>query len=230
MKKFFKKAEADAVEGGFSVLLDGRAIRTLAKTDFVVPTQALADAVAAEWAGQGEELDPATMPLTGMCYAAIDRVRLHRAHIEGETAGFAATDLLCHRATTPVELVERQTALWQPLLDWASEVLSMRLNVIEGIQGDDQPPEALARAAELVRACDDFTLAGLDRLTHITGSLVLGFAVLHQRLTGEEAYDIGHMEERYQAEMWGTDAEAEERHQGRLIDISAAQTLLDLLR
>jgi chaperone required for assembly of F1-ATPase len=229
MKKFFKNAEAGAVEGGFTVLLDGRAIRTPAKTAFVVPTEALAAAIAEEWAGQGEELDPATMPLTGLCYAAIDRVRLHRGHIEGETAGYAATDLLCHRATTPAELVQRQTDQWQPLLDWAADKLSMRLNVVEGILGEDQPPEALVRAAELVGACDDFTLAGLDRLTHITGSLVLGLAVVHNRLDGKDAYDIGHMEERYQAEMWGTDTEAEERHEHRLVEMLAAERLVRLL-
>ena len=229
MKKFYKSADAAEQGGGFTVQLDGRAIKTPAKTAFIVPGRALADAIAQEWQDQDEELDIASMSLTGLSYAAIDRVRIHREDIAQDIAAYAANDLLCYRADNPQELVARQSDAWDPILDWARDTLDIDLVTVAGIISAEQSPEAPAKARAQVDACDDFMLAGLDRLTHITGSLILALAVRHGRIDATEAYELGHLEERWQAELWGTDAEAEQRHETRIRELVSAERFVRLL-
>jgi len=223
MKKFYQQAVAAPVEGGFTVQLDTRSIKTPAQTEFVVPTLALAEIIAAEWDAQEGELDQSTMPLTTLAYAALDRTRVGRPMIIEETAAYAGSDLLCYRAENPQELVVKQAASWQPVLDWAADELNLELAVASGVVSVAQSEDAMATALKLVSECDNFRLAALDRLTHITGSLVVGLAVLQGHLQAHEAYEISHMEERWQTKLWGADEEAEERHEKRKIEMAAAQ-------
>jgi len=226
MKRFYKQV---AIDSG-RVLLDGRALKTPKDTQLVLPTAALADAVADEWRGQGDEIQPATMPLTRLANAAIDGVAPRRAEVVAEIAAFARHDHLCYRAAEPPELVRRQIEGWNPLLDWAAERLGARLKIASGIASIAQPSETLAALARAVDACDPFVLAGLHVATTITGSLVLGLALAQGRLEVSEAFALSRIDESYQAERWGLDSEAAARAKKLAAELDAAARFMDLAR
>lgn len=215
-KRFWKAAQVTAgseggPEGGpegFSVALDGRPVRTPAKAALILPTAAMAAAIAAEWDAQQGVLRPETMPMTRMANSAIDKVRVLQAAVVAEVAGFGASDLLCYRAEDPDELVQRQRQGWDPLLDWAATRLQAPLVQTGGIMPVAQPEASLARLTRAVEARDAFRLTALHDLVSITGSLVLGLAIAEGRLTPDEAWALARIDEDWQAEQWGVDEEA----------------------
>lgn len=206
----FYKAVTVAEEGeGFSVRLDGRPVKTPGWAILALPTSALAGAVADEWQGQGDTLDPATMPLTRLAYATIDHASTHRARLADEILAYGRSDLLCYRAEAPAPLVARQNDAWDPLLDWAAAALGARLMVGTGIAFVEQPKESLAALAAAIGSRDDFSLVALHGAASITGSVVLALALAEGRLTAAEAFALSRLDEIFQAETWGQDAEAE---------------------
>lgn len=207
-KRFWTSAEVTEAPGGFAVTLDGRQVKTPAKAPLVVPSRALAEAIAREWQAQDEKIDPATMPVTRGANAAIDKVRTQHAEVAALIADYGGTDLLCYRAEAPRELVARQSAHWDPLLDWAEAALGARLAVTEGVVPVAQPEATLAALSARVAAMDEWQLAALHDLVGLTGSLVLGLAVAEGRLTADEAWTIAQIDEAWQAEQWGADDEA----------------------
>jgi chaperone required for assembly of F1-ATPase len=231
MKRFYKQTGVDAAEDGWRILLDGRAMRTPAKAVLLVPTRALAEAIAAEWADVPEraEINVAHLPLTRLAATGLDRVTTQRPRVIDETARYAGSDLLCYRATDPVSLVKRQHDAWQGLLDWAADRYGARLVTVSGTTFVDQPPEAMAALQAAVQAHSDMALSALYNLTHIAGSLVIALAVAEGRLSGEQAFEITQLDELYQIERWGEDPIAAERHKGIRNDIEAAARFLALL-
>lgn len=215
VRRFHKRAEVaerDGPEGAaWAVLLDGRTARTPAAAPLVLPTRALAQLSAAEWDAQGEFLRFATMPVTRLAFTAIDLVPEHRAAVAAEAARYTGSDLLCYFAEQPDALVRRQAEQWGPILDWAESALGLRLERTAGIIHCPQPPDTLARAQELAEGLDDFALSGLAFAAPLFGSLVLAAAVVHGRLTGEAALKLSRLDETFQEETWGIDAEAAER-------------------
>lgn len=209
-KRFWTAAEALACDGGFAVLLDGRAVKTPAKAALVVPTLAMAQAIAAEWDAQTGEVRPATMPVTRAANSAIDKIIPQRDEVVEIIAAYGQSDLLCYRAIGPAALVERQAAGWDPVLHWAAEALGARLGATAGVMHVAQPPEALARLTARVAGMTEFQLAGLHDLVAISGSLVLALAVTEMRLTPEEAWALSRIDENWQIEQWGADEEAAE--------------------
>ncbi len=209
-KRFWTAAEALACDGGFTVLLDGRAVKTPAKAALVVPTLAMAQAIAAEWDAQTGEVRPATMPVTRAANSAIDKIIPQRDEVVEIIAAYGQSDLLCYRAIGPAALVERQAAGWDPVLHWAAEALGARLVATAGVMHVAQPPEALARLTARVAGMTEFQLAGLHDLVAISGSLVLALAVTEMRLTPEEAWALSRIDENWQIEQWGADEEAAE--------------------
>lgn len=207
-KQFWKEATARAVEGGFAVFLDGRGVKTPAKRALVVPTEAMARAIAAEWDAQGDKIDPATMPVTRSANAALDKVAPQFDEVAAMIADYGGTDLLCYRAEAPAELVARQAAAWDPLLDWAATELGARLAPVAGVLPRAQAPEALARLHAEVAGVDAFRMAALHDLVAITGSLVLGLAVARGRLEPDQAWALSRIDEDWQIEHWGADDEA----------------------
>ncbi|MDU8912225.1 ATP12 family chaperone protein [Aestuariicoccus sp. MJ-SS9] len=207
-KRFWKTAEVAPAEGGWTVTLDTRPVRTPAKSALVVPTRALAQAVAAEWAAQDKVIDPLSMPYTRSANAAIDKVAVQQPEVADMLAAYGDSDLLCYRADSPEELVSRQAAAWDPLLDWAAQDLGARLEPRTGIMHTPQDPDALARLSGQVHALTAFELAGFHDLVAISGSLILGFAVARKRLSAEAAWDISRIDEHWQEEQWGEDDEA----------------------
>ena len=213
----------------FRLLLDGKPVRTPAKKDLLLPTRALAEAVAAEWDAQTERIDPTTMPLTRLANSAIDGVTGREAEVRADIVKYAGSDLVCYRAEGPEALVARQADAWNPILEWAATDLGVRLILAQGVMPVVQPQAALARIAEAVQPLSPFQLAGLHVATTLTGSAVLALAILRGRLMPQEAWATAHVDEDYQIELWGADAEAESRRRKRWQDMQAASRLLMLL-
>lgn len=230
MKRFYKTVDiAPHAEGGFVVTLDGRTLKSPAKKPFPLPGRALAEAVAAEWANQGERVAPHTMPLTQFASTAVDRVGPERPTIIAGTAAYAETDLLCYRAEEPPELAERQARLWQPLLDWAALRFDAVLKVQSGLMPVSQDPQALNALRAAVEAHDDWRLTALQTATSACGSLVVGLALLEARLDAEAAFEVSQVDETWQIEKWGEDAEAAERRAHVRAEIAACRRFVDLL-
>lgn len=209
-KRFWKEAGVTAQDGGFAVHLDDRPVRTPAKAPLVVPARAMAEAIAAEWDAQESVIDPNTMPFTRSANAAIDKVRVQHAEVAAMIADYGDSDLLCYRAEGPAELVARQAAAWDPLLDWAATDLGARLVVAQGVMHVAQSDAAMARLRDAVHGLDAFRLTALHDLVSLSGSLILGFATARDRLEVSEAWDISRIDEAWQIEQWGADEEAAE--------------------
>lgn len=229
MKRFWKAARVEQVEGGWLVRLDDRPVRTPARRLCVVPVAGMAEGVAAEWNAQEERIDPLSMPLTRAASTCLDRVMPELDAVRRSVAGYGGTDLLCYRAPEPAELAGRQARGWDPLLDWAAEAFGARLVVGEGVMHVAQPPEAVERLGQEVRALDPWELTALSELTTLSGSLVLALAVCHGRLEAGEAWRLSRIDEQWNIEQWGEDAEAARQTERREADFIAAADLLRLL-
>lgn len=229
-KRFWKAARAVEAGNGFSVELDGRPVRTPAKAPLVLPTAAMARAVAAEWDAQEGEVRPATMPVTRAANAAIDKVRTQQSEVADLLAAYGDNDLLCYRAETPEALVARQAAAWNPLLGWAAERFGARLITVAGVVHVPQDPAALARLAAPVRGLDPFRLTALHDLVGLSGSLVIGLAAI------EDAEEIGtlwlasRIDETWQQEQWGIDEDARAQSVAKESSFLAAKRFHDLAR
>lgn len=229
-KRFWTRAEPAEAEDGFAVLLDGRPVRTPAKAALILPTRAMAEAVAAEWDAQEDRIAPLTMPVTRAANAAIDKVRPQHAEVAALIAAYGESDLLCHRAESPAELVARQAAAWDPLLDWAQGALGAALTPTAGVIPCAQPPESLARLAARVAALDAFALTALHDLVGLSGSLVVGFAAMEDVAPPERLWEISRIDETWQEEQWGVDGEAAEVAAAKRRDFLRARRFLDLAR
>ncbi len=229
MKRFWTVAEAVADDSGWGVRLDERPLRTPGRALLVVPTEALARAVAQEWASAEVSVDPRAMPLTGLANAAIDRVARDRAAFAASLARYAEADLACYRAGEPETLAARQRESWDSLLGWARRRYDVDFAVTTGIVHVAQPSPTVERLAHEVAAVDAFRLAGLSPLITIGGSLVAALAVLEGALSPEDAWAAVSIDERWQIEKWGADAEAELGLANRERDFLAAASFLELL-
>lgn len=230
-KRFYEQAGLAEGEAGFRLTLDGRPANTPARNPLTLPTQGLAEAVAAEWQAQVAVIDPSTMPLTRLANTAIDGVALRRDAVVEDLAAYAGTDLLAYRAGDPDRLVRAQAQAWDPVLDWARETLGARFILGEGVMHVAQPDTTVAALRTAIAETEGpFRLAALHTLTTLTGSLVLALAVLRGRLDPAEAWAAAHVDETYQASVWGRDAEAEARHALRQVEFEAAARLASLSR
>jgi chaperone required for assembly of F1-ATPase len=207
-KKFWKDTSVSKTEAGFAVLLDGRGLKTPAKTQVVVPSQAIADALAAEWDADVEEIDPVAMPVTRWANAALDKVALQHAEVADMLADYGGTDLLCYRADSPEALTARQAALWDPILDWAAEALEARLTPTQGVMFQAQDEVALKRLRASVHALDNFELSAFHDLVALSGSLILAFAAIKELKPVEELWSLSRVDELWQEEQWGRDEAA----------------------
>jgi len=228
--KFYRSVSVSAQDGGHAVLLDGKPLRTPGGSILILPTEALAEAIAQEWREQGAHVDPARMPLTGLAHVAIDTIPARRNEVADHALGFGRSDLLCYRAEDPLELVHRQAAVWDPLLDWLREHYGIELKTGSGLRFVNQAAEALERMAALVGTLDAFELVALDRAAGLTGSLVLALALLSGRLDAAAAFAAAHIDEAFQTEKWGRDAEAEARRDRMRHELAAAERFLELAR
>jgi chaperone required for assembly of F1-ATPase len=230
MKRFYKQAEPLESGSDHSVALDRRPVRTPGKRDLILPNRMLAAAISEEWNAQEGEIRPATMPLTRLATTAVDRVATQREAIIEETANYAGTDLVCYRATHPPALAARQHAVWQPLIDWAVLRYDAPLVITAGVIPKSQSPASLRAFAAAVADQDDFALIALHVATAASGSLVIALALLEGQLDAPEAFTASQLDESFQIEAWGEDAEQAERRRALAADIAAAARFMSLLR
>ena len=229
MKRFWKVAQAVAEQEGWGVRLDDKPLRTPGRALLAVPTEALGEAIAREWATAEGTIEPWAMPLTGLANAAIDRIEPDRDAFATSLGTYAEGDLACYRAEWPQTLAARQLESWDALLGWARRRYDVDFVTTTGIVHVAQPRATVERLAHAVAEPDPFHLAGLSPLVTIGGSLVAALAVLEDALTPEQAWDAVSIDERWQIEKWGADAEAETAMASRRRDFFAAARFLDLL-
>jgi len=229
--RFYKEALAAPVAGGHGVLLDGKPVRTPGRRLLAVPAKAVAEALAAEWAGQGEAIDPAAMPLTRLVNSAIDGVAAQMREVEANVVEYAGSDLVCYRAGEPDSLVAAQAAAWDPLLAFARDKLGARLVLAEGVMFAAQPEAALAAVAAAVRAHvgadagSPFRLAALHAMTTLTGSCIVALAAALREIDAAAAWAAAHVDEDFQMRLWGADAEALARREQKWTQMRAAALL-----
>ncbi len=228
MKRFYKQAAYETRDDGLVIALDGRPIRTPAARPLTVPTPEMADAIVAEWNGQGDEVDLNAMPITRLAGTGIDLVASRRDEIRAELVRYATTDLLCYRADTPEALAMRQAALWQPVLDWLDERHGIVLSITFGVAPIEQAPAALEALDRLLVPCGPMQLTGMRTLTGGLGSLVLALAVWQRHVDIEAAWTACQIDETFQAEQWGEDAEATARREALREDVLTSARFLEL--
>lgn len=226
-KRFYKDV---TVTEDLGIALDGRPVKTPMKAPLRLPTRALADAVAAEWAEQGAEIKPATMTLTKLANTAIDRVGEHRAAIAQEVLDYANSDLVCYRTDRPPQLVAYQATAWDPIVDWARTALDAPFEVTDGILHRPQPEAALAAFAAAVQPLSDFELAAFHSIMTLTGSALIAMMLARQATTPDAAWTAAHVDEDYQVEHWGQDAEAQARRAARHAEFMACCRFMGLAR
>lgn len=229
MKRFWKLAEAVERGDGWTIELDGRPVRTPARAALIIPTAALAQAIAGEWNEAGEPVDPRAMPLTGIANAAVDRVAPERETFARNLAVYGESDLACYRAEGPGPLVERQSESWDRLLGWARRRYEVDFCTTSGVMHVAQPGATVQQLAHAVATLDAFRLAALSPLVTIGGSLIAALAVLEGAIDAEEAWNSVSIDDRWQLEQWGADADAETALENRRRDFFAAAHFLELL-
>jgi chaperone required for assembly of F1-ATPase len=230
-RRFYKTAGVrDDPEGGtFGVVLDGRPVRTPARHPLGAPRRRIAEAIAAEWDAQGEAVDPASMPLTRLANAIIDRVVPAPGPVADEIAKYLGSDLVFYRADGPTGLVARQAEAWDPLLVWARETLGARFICAEGVVFARQPETALVAAGAAIPH-EPWALGALNSVTTLTGSALIALALAADRLSVEEAWSAAHVDEDWNMEQWGRDAAALERRAVHYAEMQAAAFVLDATR
>jgi chaperone required for assembly of F1-ATPase len=232
IKRFYKTVDVrDAAGGQHALTLDGRLARTPGRNPLAAKSRALMVKVAAEWERLRETIEPADMPLTRLLNSAVDGVSRTMAETGAEVVKYACSDLLCYRAEEPEELAERQRLAFDPVLAWAAEALGARFNLGSGVVHVEQPPESIAAVRSAIADFDDpVALAALSAMTTLSGSALLALAVARGFMTPEEAWRAAHVDEDFQAERWGADAEAMARRHARRREFEAAATAIEGLQ
>jgi chaperone required for assembly of F1-ATPase len=229
-KRFYDQVATRDEGDGAGLLLDGKPVRTPGKSPFVLPRAALAQAIAEEWRGQGERIDPATMPLTRLANSVIDGVKGREGAVIDDILNYAGSDLLCYRAEGPKGLVALQTKHWDPILAWAKHDLGAPMRLAEGVMHVEQPGASLDALRRRIEQLDSWSLAALHVMTGLSGSALLALAVALGRLSPEEAWAAAHVDEDWQIGQWGEDEEAKTRRENRHRDFAAAARMLSLLK
>ena len=230
MKRFYTNVSVGIPRRGhYSILLDGKPVKTPKRMELVVPSHGLADAIAEEWRAQGAELDPNAMFLTKCANTAIDTATGNEGAVVDGLLAYA-NDLLCYRAEAPADLVARQAEVWDPLLQWFETRYGVRLLIGAGVAPIRQEEEALAKLRSAMGEFNPLVLTALHAAATLCGSLVLALAILEGRLTAEEAFAASRLDEDYQAEKWGRDARAEARARAMLDELTAAARFMQLAK
>jgi chaperone required for assembly of F1-ATPase len=228
-KRFYREAGIEERDGVFHLVLDGRPARTPARQPLAVPTRALGEAVAEEWAAQATEIDPSTMPVTRLVNSAIDGVGARRQEVVDDLVKYAGSDLICYRAAEPVRLVRAQNAGWNPVLDWALQTHGARFALSEGVMHVAQPEEATGAIRSVLEGIrSPFQLAALHVMTTLTGSVLIALAHVQGRLDADQAWSVAHVDEHHQESIWGEDHEAMLRRSRREAEFRAASRVFAL--
>ncbi|MGR3292173.1 MAG: ATP12 family chaperone protein [Paracoccaceae bacterium] len=207
-KRIWETVSTRPCESGFEILLDDRPVRTPARSALLIPTISLAQKIAEEWDAQADIIDPISMPLTRTANSAIDKVAPQKIEVGKMLSAYGDSDLLCYRAGSPTNLVARQNAAWNPILDWAAETLGARLQLRIGVIHVPQDNAVNNRLEERVHALSVFELAAFHDMVSLTGSLILAFATIYCFCDAVQAWQVSRIDETWQIEQWGEDDEA----------------------
>lgn len=208
-KRFWTNVEVVATDGGFTVKLDGRNVRTPGKVLLTVPTEAMAKEIAGEWEAQTERVDPRTMPWTRSANSAIDKLSVQRPEVEDHLIGYAGTDLVCYRADGPRGLVDRQAEGWDPILEFVQSTYQVRLNTTSGVMPVTQSADSMAMLRNVMTGMSDFAITGFHDIVTLSGSYLIAVAVVHDKVDPEAAWALSRIDEEWQIEQWGRDEEAD---------------------
>ncbi|NOX83061.1 MAG: ATPase [Alphaproteobacteria bacterium] len=230
IKRIYKAVAVKPKGAGYCVTLDGREARTLTRAVLAAPSENLAAAVAAEWAAQGELIERQTMPLTALLSAAIDAGETGAAEWRTETLTYLGSDLVCYRAETPAALTARQSQVWDPYIDWLDKEFGVRLAVTQGVIAIAQPGEAITEVARALEAPAAFTLFGITTVTKISGSAVLALALWKDAWPADDIFAASRLDEHFQEQRWGADAEAKAREQQLQKDFVAVAEFMRLMK
>lgn len=231
MKRFYKDVSVSPSGDAFGILLDDRPMKTPQRNALAVPTSVLADAIAAEWAAQEEDIVPASMPLTALAQGALDQVGKERERIVGRIAAFADSDMLYYRADEGQQaLIDHQAEHWDPLLEWARQRYDVGFNLIHGIRYQAQPEETIARLTAAVEAQPDFAIAAMLSLVGLSGSLIATLGLVEQQYDIERLWPLANLEELWQEQQWGRDDQAAALRDRKKAEFEAAARFLDLSR
>lgn len=229
MKRFYEKVSIEPLQEKFTVLLDGKTIKTPAKNLCLLPTQRMAQVVAKEWDDQEEKIIPQSMPITKLINTSIDRVDTRRGQLIDELVGYAGTDQICYRAEQPSELVELQNKIWNPLKEWIDGKLAINLRLSNGIIYVEQEGDDLEKIKIMLEDLDSYRLTALHGLITITGSVTIGYALYCGHLSLDDAWYAGQLDENFQVTKWGADKEAEDRRQNLKAELKNAYYFLQLI-
>ncbi len=229
-RRFWKTADIQPQGAGWEVVLDGRPLRTPGKLPLILPTEALARAIAAEWDAQTDVIDPNRMPLTRAANSAVEKVTPQFHDVTSMLGDYGGTDLLSYRASEPEALTRMQALGWDPLIDWAATELRAPLRITHGVIPVPQDPAVLLKLQAEIASLDAFALTALHDLVTLPGSLILGLAVLRGRLDAETAWNLARIDEEFQADRWGRDEDADLAAQGRLEAMRNAERFYRLSR
>ncbi|MDV7338510.1 ATP12 family protein [Terasakiella sp. A23] len=230
LKRFYKTVSVDQDGDGFRVLLDGRQLKSPAKRSMLLPTKALAEALAKEWDSQDENILPLTMPLMALASTAVDRIGQLRDGVVEQIAKYGETDLICYWTDDPADLAKRQSDTWLPHIKWAKDRYGATLKTQTGILHIEQSQDAIDALKKAVDALNDWELAGLSIATHGTGSIILGLALIEGVIDSEQAFEDSQVDETYQIEQWGEDWEAADRRKALRADLQSVTTWIELLK
>lgn len=226
-KRFYKQVKIACEEGGFTILLDERPVKTPAKRHFIVPTEAFATFVAQEFESQKHVVNPVKMPMTRLVNTVIDGIADDMQVVFEDLLRFVACDMIFYRAQTPTELVQKQSEQWDPLLDWAEEKLGARFYLTEGLMHMEQSPEAIQAVSHYLRNVESpYMLAALHMMTTLTGSALIVLAVAAGKIDADHAWSIAHLDEDWMMEQWGTDKEAMAHRAHKKVEFKAAATIV----
>lgn len=207
-KRFYREAAVGGAGDAWKVLLDGKVLKTPEKADLLLPCEAMARALAAEWNAQEERIDIASMFITRTANVAIDRTPHARSEMADEAARYVSTDLVCYLADSPEELCERQEQAWTPLRDWAKSSMGLELLTTDGLAPVEQPAATIEAVRAHASALDDWRLTGLVFGVGLCGSAVLGLAIEQSHLDARQAFELSRIDEAFQESIWGEEAEA----------------------
>jgi chaperone required for assembly of F1-ATPase len=228
-KRFYTAVGVGETKGGLTVTLDGKPIKTPSKKLVVIPNRTIAEAVAAEWQAQGETINPTTMPLTRLANSVVEAVVDKADLVADDIAKYLGSDLLFYRAADPTALTAREAAYWDPILFWAAEELNARFILAEGVVHVRQPDAAVA-AARAAFPADPWSLAALHVVTTMTGSALLALAFVHGIRDVDQVWEAAHVDEDWNIEKWGVDAEVANRRAARYVDFAAAARILEAMK
>lgn len=229
LKRFYKKVDIEQHGDDFCVTLDGRQLKSPAKRQMLLPSQAMAEALAQEWDAQEKEINPMTMPVMALTATAVDRIGQQRDGVLEQIAKYGGTDLICYWADDPEELTRRHAEAWTPLLEWTRNTYDIELKTQTGIMHVAQPDGTIDAFHRIIAAYNDWELAALSSATHCTGSIVIALALMNKHLDAERAFEVSQIDETYQIELWGEDWEAKDRRKTILNDLHDVERFLGFL-